>query len=82
MKKCSCLLQAWEEIRRQLQGQEGESMDWSDKVSTAHMYTIQIWQGIADVDKDCNDDYNDGKDNDEDLLDQIRRIYGADVTGH
>ena len=31
------------------------------------------------MDKDCNDDYNDGKDNDEDLLDQIRRIYDADV---
>ena len=31
------------------------------------------------MDKDCNDDYNDGKDNDEDLLDQIRRIYYADV---
>ena len=31
------------------------------------------------MDKDCNDDYGDGKDNDEDLLDQIRRIYYADV---
>ena len=31
------------------------------------------------MDKDCNGDYNDGKDNDEDLLDQIRRIYYADV---
>ena len=71
MKKCSCLLQAWEEIRRQLQGQEGESMDWSDKVST---YTSQIWQGIADVENDCNDDYGDGEDNDEDLLDQIYSI--------
>ena len=31
------------------------------------------------MDKDCDDDYGDAEDNEGDLLDQIRRIYGADV---
>ena len=34
------------------------------------------------MDKDCDDDNGDREDNDEDLIDQICRIYDADVKGH